>query len=346
MEKSIRSWTLSELAKVLGGELAGAPDQIILRAAPAGSGDEQSLTFASDPRHLRLAEESAVGAILVASDVTSTKPHIRVASPARAFGEFLGLCARPLPLEQGIHPTAIVHPGAQIAPTASIGAYAVVEQNAFIEANCRVYPFCYVGDGCHLSEDVILFPHVVLYQDIRIGARTIVHAGTIIGADGFGYKWDGSIHRKVPQVGGVVIGSDCEIGALTAIDRATSGQTVVGTDTKIDNLVQVGHNTRLGDHVILASGVGISGSCEVGDRVTMAGMVGLGDHIHIANDVVIAARSATTSSLEQPGVYKGFPARPVQEELRIIAHMGRLPEMAKRIHDLEQRLAEWESKVS
>jgi UDP-3-O-[3-hydroxymyristoyl] glucosamine N-acyltransferase len=345
MEREVRSWTLGELAAEFNGELSGPPDLPISSPAPAGSGDGCSLTFAADEKHLRLAEESAVGALLVAVGMSSTKPHIKVSSPKLVFGHFLALCSRPLALPQGIHPTAIVDPRARISPSASVGAYAVIERDASIGANCRVYPFVFVGEACTLEDSVVLFPHSVLYQDVHIGARTVIHAGTVLGSDGFGYSWDGHMHHKVPQVGSVVIGPDCEVGALSAIDRATAGETSIGADTKIDNLVQIGHNNHIGQHVILASGVGISGSCKIGDRVTMAGMVGLGDHVKIASDVTIAARSASTGDIEQPGVYKGFPPRPLQEELRITALTGKLPEMARRIRDLERRLAELETKT-
>ena len=345
MEKQVRSWTLAELATLLDGDLAGPPSLLISHPAPAGSGDGQALTFAGDEKYLSLVERSAVAAVLVGENVTTSKPAIRVRSPKAAFGHFLALCSRPLPLQKGIHPTAIVDQRAQIASSASIGAYVVVEKDAVVGENCRIYPFSFVGEHCVLDESVVLFPHVVLYQDVRIGARSVLHAGTVLGADGFGFVWDGERHQKVPQVGGVVVGPDCEIGALSAIDRATAGDTLIGDDSKIDNHVQIGHNTKLGDHAILAAGVGISGSCDIGERVIMAGMVGVGDHVTIADGVTLAARSATTSDVPEPGVYKGFPVRPLLEDQRLSILYGRLPEMASRIKELERKLAELESKT-
>ncbi len=342
MEKKVRGWTLAELATLLGGELAGPADLRITRPAPAGEGDAECLTFAGDDKHLLLAQGSAIGAVLVRNGTHCTKPSIIVASPKSAFNQFLALFSRPLPSEEGIHLTAVVDARARVAATASIGAFAVIEKDVVIGPGCRVYPFCYVGENCTLEDGVVLFPHVVLYQDVHIGARTVVHAGTILGADGFGYAWDGNLHQKVPQVGAVVVRPDCEIGALSAIDRATAGETVVGRGSKIDNLVQVGHNTRLGEHVILAAGVGIGGSTVVGDRVTMAGMVGVGDHLTIADDVMIGARSATTADVPKAGIYMGFPLRPLMEDQRLSILYVRLPELAKRIKDLERRLAELE----
>ncbi len=343
MERQVRGWTLGELASLLGGELGGPSDLLITHPAPAGSGDSHGLTFAGDEKHLRLAENSAVGAVLVPSATACEKPSIRVSSPKVAFNQFLSMCSRPLPLPLGVHQTAVVDPRATISPSASIGAFAVIEKDAVIGDDCRVYPFCYVGDNCSLYSGAVLFPHVVLYQDVQIGARTVVHSGTVLGADGFGFVWDGGRHVKVPQVGAVVIGPDCEVGALSAIDRATSGATSIGADTKVDNLVQIGHNTCVGEHVILASGVGISGSSVIGDRVKMAGMVGVGDHVTIGEGVILAARSATTTDVAEPGIYMGFPVRPLLEDQRLSILYGRLPEMAKRIQDLERRLAELES---
>jgi UDP-3-O-[3-hydroxymyristoyl] glucosamine N-acyltransferase len=344
MEREVRSWTLAELAALLDGELSGSEELLIDGPAEAGSGGPSHLTFATDEKFLARAEASPAGAILVPPGMVTKKPSIRVADPKAAFGRFLYICRRPLPLPIGIHATAIIDPRAQVDPSASIGAYAIVERDAFIGPECQVYPFCYVGDHCRLEGSNILFPHVVLYQDVRLGARTVVHAGTVLGADGFGYIWDGSRQVKIPQVGGVNVGPDCEIGALSAIDRAMVGDTTLGQDTKIDNLVQIAHNVTVGEHTVIAALTGIGGSSEIGDRVAMGGQVGVADHVRITDDVSIAARAATTSHITEPGVYKGFPMQKYAAEQRLIVLLGRLPEMAKTVRDLEKRIAELESR--
>jgi UDP-3-O-[3-hydroxymyristoyl] glucosamine N-acyltransferase len=344
MATEVRSWTLGELASLLDGQLAGPPELRIDTPAPAGQGHGSSLTFAGDEKHLTLAEASEVGAVLVGAEMSSTKPHIKVANPKGSFGKFLTLCSEALPIQKGIHPTVVVDPRAHVDPSASIGAFAVIEQNADVGPGCRVYPFCYVGEGCRLHEGVVLYPHAVLYQNIEVGARSIIHSGTVLGADGFGYVWNGETHVKIPQVGNVVIGANVEIGSLTAIDRAMIGETVIGDDTKVDNLVQIGHNTRIGKHTIIASQTGIAGSCEIGDRVVMAGKVGIADHVTIADDVTLTAGAATTIDVDEPGVYKGFPLRPVVTAQRLDAMQLRLPDMMKRIKELERKIAELESR--
>lgn len=344
MEKAVRSWTLGELANLLGGDLHGDADLRIRVPAAAGEGGKDALTFASEPKYLALIEGSAVGATLVAPGMESSKPHIVVPSPRIAFGKFLHRCVRPLPLAEGIHPTAVVDPGATIGEGVRIGPYVIVERGATIGPRSRLYAHCYVGEDCHLGAEVVLYPQVVLYQDVSLGDRTVIHASTIIGADGFGYAWDGQRQLKIPQVGRVEIGEDCEIGALCAIDRAAITRTSIGADTKIDNLVQIGHNSTIGSHTVIASQSGVSGSCTVGDRVTIAGQVGLGDHVTVVDDVTMAARAASTADLTEPGLYKGYPARPVTKDLRIQAHLERLPDLAKQVKALEKRIAELESR--
>jgi UDP-3-O-[3-hydroxymyristoyl] glucosamine N-acyltransferase len=344
MEKPIRSWTLAELATLLQGTLVGPADLLITGPAPAGEGGESELTFAGDDKYLRLAEASKVGAILVSRGTDANKPSIQVDHPKAAFGAFLAQCARKLPIEPGTHATAIVSSDAEVDATASIGAYAVIDRGARIGANVRVYPFCYVGEGCEIGADSVLYPHAVLYQDVRLGSRVIVHGGTVLGADGFGYQWDGQQHRKIPQVGGIVIGDDCEIGALSTVDRATMGETQLGRGVKLDNLVMVAHNVRIGEHTVIASQSGVGGSTDIGKRVTLGGQVGIGDHVDIPDDVSLAARSATPNSLDEPGFYKGYPARPITREQRIVAVTNRLPELAKQVKELERRLSELEDK--
>lgn len=339
METKVRGWTLGEIATMVGGRLAGPADLRIHRAVPAGNDDPQGITFAENEKYLTECLASSVGAVIVPSNVGDvTKPAILVDSPRVAFGVLLAHMARPLPLAPGVHPTAVVSPNAIVDPSASIGAYAVVEGGARVGAGCRVFSFAYVGEGCELGESCTVYPHAVLYQGVVLGARCTVHSGAVIGADGFGYVWDGSKQHKVPQVGGVVIGEDVEIGANTCIDRATCGETVVGDGTKIDNLVQLAHNTSVGDHTVIAGLTGVAGSTKIGDNVTIAGHVSLGDHLEIGDGVVLGGRSAAFQDVTEPGQYFGFPPYPVATAMRIMALQARLPELFRRIKQLEGEL--------
>ncbi|HVT13784.1 MAG TPA: UDP-3-O-(3-hydroxymyristoyl)glucosamine N-acyltransferase [Fimbriimonadaceae bacterium] len=342
MEKRSQGWTLGEVAEMLKGELNGPASFRIERPAPADSSDPHGIAFCESEKYLAKAEASGVGALLIARDMDAAKPHVKVDSPRMAFGMLLALASRRLPLAHGIDPTAIVSEEAAVHESASIGPYVVVERGATIEAGARIYPFCYVGEDCIVGSNATLYPRVTLYQDVLVGARTIIHSGAVLGSDGFGFVWDGKRRIKVPQVGRVVVGEDVEIGAGTTIDRATAGDTVIGRGTKIDNLVQIGHNCRIGEDGVIAGQVGISGSCIVGDRAVMGGQAALSDHATIADDVTFAGRTATSQDITEPGIYFGVPARPAQEALRAFMLQPKLPEMLARLRKLEKRLAELE----
>ncbi len=336
-------WTLAELAEIVGGSLCGPEDLVVRRPVPAGFDDPEGITFAESEAYLERAERSTVGAVIVSHEMRKTeKPHIRHANPRQAFGRVLALSWRDLPLEEGVHPTAIVADGVAIAPTARVGAYAVIEPGCVLEDDVRVYPFCYVGPDCHLKAGSKLYPRVTVYRSVVIGERTVIHSGAVIGADGFGYFWDGEKHRKVPQVGSVVIGDDCEIGALAAVDRATAGVTRIGNGTKIDNLVQIAHNVEIGDDVILAGQVGISGSSRIGDRCTLAGQVGIGDHVEIADDVILGGQSGVEDDITEGGRYWGTPAIPFTEAARLTLLLRKLPDLARKVRELEKRLSDRE----
>jgi len=332
-------WTLGELAQIVGGQLFGPQGLVIRRAVPAGYDDSEGITFAESEGYLRIVEASSVGAVLLSEEMReSEKPHIRCANPRQAFGRILALSWRDLPLPEGVHSTAIIAYDVKIGATARVGPYAIVEEGTVIEDDVKVFPFCYVGPGCVLKSGVRLYPHVILYRSVFLGERTVVHSGAVLGADGFGYFWDGEKHRKVPQVGEVIIGEDCEIGSLTTIDKATAGATRVGLGTKIDNLVQIGHNVEIGEHTVLAGQVGISGSTRIGSRVTMAGQVGVGDHVTIADDVLLGGQSGVDADITRPGRYWGTPAVPFTEAARIAVLLRTLPDIAKRLKRLEEEL--------
>jgi UDP-3-O-[3-hydroxymyristoyl] glucosamine N-acyltransferase len=336
-------WTLGELATLLRGTCEGPPDLIILRPTPAGSHDPNGLSFAENEQFMAKVAEGGVGAVLAKPGAdTLGVPAIRVERPRAAFGMFLALCDRPLPLNDGVHPTAVVSPEAELAEGVSVGPYAVIERGAKIGQGSKIYPFVYVGENCRVGVQTTLYPHVVLYQDIAIGDRVIVHAGVVLGADGFGFVWDGKKQSKVPQVGGVSIGDDVELGANTTVDRATAGTTKIGRGTKLDNLIIVGHNCSVGEDNVMAALCGIAGSTTIGDRVTLAGQVGTNSHVSIASDVTVGGQSGVMKDIKQPGVYWGTPTRPYPQAIKIAAVNQKAPDMYDRLKALEKRVQELE----
>lgn len=336
MDAAAPTWTLGELAEWLGGEVRGDASLLIARPVPADEDDPMGIAFAENEAYLEAALNSQVGALLVKPDVeTGSKPAILVPSPRAAFGKLLARWARALPINSGIHPHAWVDPQAEIDPTASIGPGVTIERGARVGASVRVYAGSYVGENCTIDEGSVIYPNVVLMQDVSIGKRCILHSGCVIGADGFGFVWDGQRRHKVPQVGGVRIEDDVELGAGTCVDRATCGETRIGVGTKIDNMVQVGHNTRIGEHTVIAGHSSIAGSVRIGSRVTAGGQLAFKDHVRVGDDVVLAGRTGIMQDIEAPGQYFGTPATPLREAMRQLAAIKQLPDLIKRIKQLE-----------
>ena len=341
MVKGAPRWTLGQIAEIVQGELEGPADLPIDRPVPAGHNDRRGIAFVEAAKYVDRVLASTVGAVFAPPGLElDDRPIIRVDSPRTAFFILLQLSHKPLPIHEGIHPTAIVHPSSKIHPSARVGSFAVVEQHATIGADARVYSFAYVGENCHVGDSSVLFPHVVLIQDVTLGERCIIHSGAVIGADGFGFMWDGTKRLKIPQVGGVTIGSDVEIGAITAIDRATAGETTIGNGTKLDNLIQVAHNVQMGEHGVVAALTGISGSARIGDRATIAGQVAIIQGIEICDDVALAGRSGVVDNITKAGEYFGAPAKPAREGMRMLIAQAKVPELAERIRRLEREVEE------
>lgn len=339
-------FTLGRLAEALGATLDGDPDRVVTGVAPLESAGPGHISFLTDSRHRVAARASRAGAFLAPLDAHDLPaPVLRCRSPRLALVDLLGLFYPAPEIAPGVDRSAIIARDAVIDPSASIGALAVVEAGAVIGPRVRLYPLAYVGSGAEVGEASVLYPHVVVREGARLGRRVVVHSGAVIGADGFGYAFDGQTHRKIPQVGGVSVEDDVEIGANATIDRATLGDTVIRRGTKIDNLVQVGHNVEIGQDAILAAQVGVSGSCRVGQRAVLAGQVGLADHVVVGDDVMIAAQSGVTHDLEAGETYLGFPARPAAEARRIYAAFPRVPELLKRFRALEKRVRELEGRL-
>jgi UDP-3-O-[3-hydroxymyristoyl] glucosamine N-acyltransferase len=330
-------FTLGELATLVGGVVRGNPERTVASVrslAAAGPGD---LSFLTQPKYRDEARRSSAGALLVGREEPELSQDLLVCpDPAWALGEVLRHLHPPAVAPAGVHPTAVLAPDSFVAATASVGAHVVVGEGSRVEAGAVLHPGVVVGRRCRIGEGSMLYPRVVLYDDTELGARVTVHAGAVLGADGFGYAPHGGVLVKVPQVGRVVIEDDVEIGANTAIDRATLEETRIGAGSKLDNLVQVGHNVRLGKGCLLCGQAGIAGSSELGDGVVMAGRAGAGGHLEIGAGAQLAADSVVLRSVPAGARMAGSPAIPLAEWRRQSALLPRLAELFRRVRRLER----------
>jgi UDP-3-O-[3-hydroxymyristoyl] glucosamine N-acyltransferase len=277
--------------------------------------------------------------VIVWQDAPSiSKPLLRVESPRQAFLKVLEMFAPEPHHPEGIDLNAVISPEADIADDVAIGAGCVIEAGARIGQGSVLYPLCYIGRDVRIGEQCVLYPNVTVMHGVQLGNRVIVHSGSVIGADGFGYVTVDGVHRKVPHIGTVEIGDDVEIGANVCIDRAKTGATRIGSGTKIDNLVHIGHNVQIGENCLLVAQVGIAGSARIGRYVVLAGQVGVADHVHIGEGAIVAAQSGVAGNLQGGQRYFGSPAREHGKQLRLMAYTSRLPELFERVKELERKL--------
>lgn len=333
------SVTLRELAQWVGGELVGDGDLPIHSARPLAEAQEGDLTFADSERNLNhLHHSPAAAAIVPDAARPNGKPIIRVHDPIMAFARIVERLQPPVESPKGIHHSSCIHPTASIGAGTCIDAFAVIGPGCVIGANCRIGAGVSIAANCRLGDEVKLHPHVALYMGTSLGDRVIIHANSVIGADGFGYRTHDGRHVKVPQLGYVEIGDDVEIGACATIDRGTFGPTRIGAGTKIDNLVMIAHNCQIGRHNLLVSQVGIAGSSSTGDHVVMAGQVGVRDHIHVGNHAVIAAQSGVRTPVPDGEHVLGYPALPESIQHRIWVTVEKLPSMRKMLRRIQKHL--------
>jgi UDP-3-O-[3-hydroxymyristoyl] glucosamine N-acyltransferase len=332
--------TIQQLADLVQGEVQGDGGLLISAARPLGEAKAGDITFVDGDKHLaQLHDSLATAAVVPAAVPLNGKTLIRVNDPLAAFVAIVRLLhgRQELP-PSGIDPRAYVHPSAVIGSEPSVHPFAVIGAGSVLGDRCRIHSGVVIGRDCRLGHDVTVYPSAVLYDGTAVGDRTIVHAHAVLGADGFGYRFQEGRHVKVPQQGRVEIGADVEIGAGTTIDRGTFGATTVGAGTKIDNLVQVGHNCQIGRHNIFVSQLGMAGSCTTGDFVVIAGQVGVADHVHIGAGAVIGAKAGVTKDIPAGQRTLGAPATPEREQKRILMSLERLPEIRKDLRRIKQRL--------
>ncbi len=355
-----RRTTVGEIALLLGAQLLGDSQTLITGVAGLDSASAGTISFIENERMLSEAFAGGAAAIIAPESLRaeletlqlagkrgrrSGKPVVLTGNPRLAFAKVLEWMQPASKPEVGIHPTAIIESDAIIGEGVTIREYCYVGHAARIDDGAILYPHVYVGEGAQIGPDCVLYPNVVCGHHVHLGKRVRVHAGSVVGGDGFGYVFDGQKHHKVPQVGTVIIEDDVEIGCNVCIDRATMGATRIGEGTKIDNLVQIAHNVQIGKNCILCGQVGLSGSVIVEDNVMMAGQAGLRDHVTIGKGAILGAKAGIMADVPAGEFVAGAPAVPNRDYMKINAVSRKLPDMARQLRRLEKLVGELQAKV-
>lgn len=341
--------TLYEIANLVQGVVIGDDSIQISSLSPIDNITAGALVFAEGDENVKIAEASNAAALLVSHTmVKSPKPLIQVPHPFKAFIKLIHHFNPPKKPVYGIHPTAVIGEGVQLGQNLSIGPYVVIESGSVIGNNCILKSHIHIGHDVQIGNNTTIHPHVTVYDNCHIGSRVVIHATSVIGSDGFGYIFIDGQHQKVPHIGRVIIEDDVEIGASTAIDRATMGATVIGEGTKIDNLVQIAHSVKLGKHNILCAFTGIAGSSTSGNNVIFAANVGVSDHVRIDDGVVLGARTGVPPNkhLKEGIVYLGSPARPKEKAIENELAVNRIPLIRKNIKTLTEQIAELKKRLA
>jgi UDP-3-O-[3-hydroxymyristoyl] glucosamine N-acyltransferase len=340
--------TLAQIAQIVKGEVVGDKGLVITGLSGVQEAKEGELTFVANSKYVPLAQTTKASAVIVSREMKIPgKSVIRTDNPSRAFAQIASVMLeegvyRP----KGIHPTAIIAPDAAIGKNVAIGPYTVVESQARVADDTVIYSGCYVGHHTTIGNNCLVYPNVTIRERLTIGNGVIIHSGTVLGSDGFGFVQLDGIHEKIPQLGTVIVEDDVEIGANVAIDRARFDKTVIGKGTKIDNLVQVAHNVMMGERCIIVSQVGISGSVKIGNGAVLAGQAGIAGHLTIGEGAIVCAQSGVTKSVQARTQVSGYPSRPHDEAKRINAYVQRLPRYIKAIQESEKRIEELERKLN
>lgn len=334
--------TLEELAAIAGAGVKGNGKAVITGFASLEDACPGDITFAAEKKYFALAKASKASAIIAPVEIEGVENILLAKNPQLAFVKAVEALSPQVRPEAGISPRAEVHAGASIGAGVSIQSFCVVEDGAEVGEGTILYPGVHIGAGAKIGSGCVLYQGVAVREGCVLGNRVIIHCNSVVGSDGFGYVRDRAAYVKVPQKGIVRIEDDVELGACVTVDRATLGETVIGRGTKIDNLVQIAHNVRIGEDTIIVAQAGIAGSTKIGSRVQLGGQVGVAGHITIGDEVGVGAKSGVVSDLPSRAVFSGIPAIPHGEWLRSQTVIPKLPELKKKIAELEKRLKELE----
>ena len=333
--------TLGEIADHVGGKYDGPRDVRVEGLAPLSDATERQISFLSSPRYAEHLPTSRAAAIIVANDLTDQSPrYIRVRNPYFAMASVLTRWFSKKRMPHGLSAMAAISSKAQLGSNVSIGPFTTIGDDVVIGDDVTIFENVSIEAGSSIGDGTVIYPQVSIYEGTRIGRRCIIHSGAVIGADGYGFATEAGRHHKIPQMGIVRIEDDVEVGAGTCVDRAALGETVIGEGTKIDNMVQIGHNAKIGRHCLIVAQVAIAGSAQLGDYVVLAGHAGISGHLKIGTGVQVAAKSAVLEDLPDGAKVMGSPAIPFRDFARREVLLKRLPELVKRVAQLEKKLNE------
>ncbi len=341
--------TARDIAQLVNGDLTGNAEEAVTGVAGIREAQPGDLSFIASPKYFSALKTTQAVVVIVARDakVEFARTLVRVDNPVQAFTQVvMHVMPPPVKFAAGIHPAAVVAATAKLGKDVSVQPHAVIEPGAVIGDRTVIGAGAYIGHGCRVGDDCLLYANVTLREYTIVGQRVILHPGVVLGADGFGYEPVKGKHQKIPQIGIVEIGDDVEIGANTAIDRARFGKTRVGRGTKIDNLVQIGHNCVIGEDCIICGGCGLAGSTILGNRVTLAGQVGTAGHQKIGDGAIIMGQTGVPGDVEPGGIMFGSPALPHKTFKRSHVVFEHLPELQAKLRELEKEVIEMRARLS
>jgi UDP-3-O-[3-hydroxymyristoyl] glucosamine N-acyltransferase len=341
--------SLGTIASLAGGRVEGDAAFEIRRPAPLHDAGPSDLALLADEKYLAAVADSGAGALIttpaLSEQLDDPRPRVLVENPRAALLPLMQQLDPTPRFSPGVHPTAVLAEGVLLGQGVSIGPYAVLEEGAVIGDGTRVGSHSVIGPGATLGRDCYLHPHVVVYAGVAIGDRAILQAGARVGSDGFGFVVHEGAYRKIPHVGGCILGDDVEIGANSCVDRGSMGDTSVGSGTKLDNLVQIAHNVKVGEHSVFAALVGIGGSTDIGPWAQFGGQSGAVGHLSLGKGVKVSAQAGITNDFPDGAEVTGWPARDLKSQYRVYGASQKLPDALKRLRALEKEVAEMRERL-
>lgn len=343
-------FTAQQIAAFLNGVIEGDASVKVSNFSKIEEGKPGTLTFLANPKYESFIYETQASVVLVNNDFVPSQPLtttlIKVPNAYAALAMLMSMVEQAKPKKTGIDSTAFIASTAQLGENPYVGNFAYIGENVKIGHNVKIYPQVYIGDNVNIGDNVTLYPHACIYDGCNLGSNLIIHAGAVIGADGFGFAPEGDGYKKIPQIGNVIIEDDVEIGANTTIDRAVMDSTIIRKGVKLDNLIQIAHNVEVGENTVMAAQVGVAGSVKIGKHCMFGGQVGLAGHLKIGDNVNLGAQSGVISSVESNTTVLGSPSMPAKSYMRSSAIFSKLPEMYRTMGQLQREIEQLKEELN